>query len=74
MLLGHAYPSYQVNFTNGQMCSRPALSQCWRENEHFMKVLATQNDLLKPQGKAIFKYPSVEAPQLECFVEVHLAG
>lgn len=39
-----------------------------------MKVLATQIDLLKPQGKAVFKYPSVEAPQLECFVEVHSAG
>lgn len=34
-------------------------------------MLAMQHERLKPQGKANFKYPSVIAPQLECFVEVH---
>jgi len=29
-----------------------------------------QVELLKPRGKALLKFPNIEAPQLECFVEV----
>ena len=65
------YPSYQIEFKDGQMHSNPDLPQHWVQDAHFSKVLAMQHELLKPQGKAIFKFPSIEAPELECFVEVH---
>lgn len=65
------YPSYQIEFKDGQMHSNPDLPQHWVQDAHFSKVLAMQHEFLKPQGKAIFKFPSIEAPELECFVEVH---
>ena len=63
-------PSYQIEFKGGQMLSSPDLPQQWKQDEHFRQALAMQHEFLKPHGKAVFKYPSVEAPQLECFVEV----
>jgi len=69
-LFMRTYPSYQSDFKNGQMHSSPDLLHCWQQGEHFSNVLAMQIKLSKPQGKAPFKYSSVEAPELECFVEV----
>ena len=63
-------PSCQIEFKEGQISADSDLPQRWLQDAHFMQVLAMQHELLKPQGKAIFKYPSVEAPQLECFVTV----
>lgn len=65
------YPSYQIEFKDGQMHSNPDLPQHWVQDAHFSKVLAMQHEFLKPQGKAVFKFPSTEAPELECFVKVH---
>ena len=64
------YPSYTIESENGQIHYSPDLPQHLQQDDHFQEALTTQLELLKPQGKALFKYPSVEAPQLECFVEV----
>ncbi len=60
-------PSYEVHVNQNLTSDLP---QRWLQDEQFVKVLSTQIQLLKPQGEAVFKYPSVEAPQLECFVSV----
>ena len=65
-----AYPSYQIEFENGQIHSSPELPQDLQQDDHFCEVLDMQVELLKPQGKALFKFPSIEAPQLECFFQV----
>ena len=41
------------------------------QDDHFCEILDMQILLLKPQGRALFKFPNIEAPKLECFVEVH---
>ncbi len=64
------YPSYQIQFKNGQIHSSPDLPQDLQHDDHFCEVLNMQVELLKPQGKALSKFPNIEAPQLECFVEV----
>ena len=63
-------PSYQIDFQDDCMFSTPSLPERWQQDEHFNKVLKAQHEFLKPHGKAVFKYPSVEASQLECFVKV----
>ena len=65
-----AYPSYQIEYENGQIHSSPDLPQDLQQDDHFCEVLNMQVELLKPQGKALLKFPNIEAPQLECFVEV----
>ena len=70
-LVIQTYLSYQIKFKDGQMHPSPDLPQQLQQDEQFSKVLAMQHELVKPQGQAIFKFPSVEAPQLECFVEVY---
>jgi len=69
------YPSYQIEFENGRVHSSPDLPQdlspaSLQQDDHFREALTTQLELLKPQGKAMFKFPSIEAPQLECFFQV----
>ena len=65
------YPSYQIQFENDSIRSSPDLPQDLQQDDHFSEALATKIELLKPQGKGLFKFPSMQASQLECFVEVH---
>lgn len=69
MLTYCTYPSYQSDFNNAQMHFSPDLLQGWQQDD-FSNMLAMQIEILKPQGKVPFKYPSVEASELECFVDV----
>lgn len=65
-----AHPSYQIECENGQIHSSPDLPQDLQQDDHFCEVRNMQVELFKPQEKALFKFPNIEAPQLECFVEV----
>ncbi|DBA77751.1 TPA: hypothetical protein ACH3X2_008442 [Trebouxia sp. C0005] len=63
----HACPSFKVLVKAGGNTPLPAP---WSEDESFQRVLKTQIHLLQPHGSAVFKYPCVERPQVECFVTV----
>ena len=57
--------SVHVLVKDGKQASAP-----WSEDERFQQVLSTQIYLLQPRGSAVFKYPAVERPKVECFVTV----